>query len=260
MIFTGESAGTGVTIINNGGTAPGLAGGTTTFRDSSFPGEGTLIANGGTNGGGGGIVQLLDHTKGTRASVEIYGNGTLLIDASSSVTDLQSIAGDGEVILNNTLRLGAIGMGTFSGVISGSGGLMSPGLLTLTGANTYSGRTRVQGGNLIVSNTTGSATSSGDVLVRLGLLGGDGIIAGDVTVDLDSQCCFASLSPGIAIPPATDIGTLTLRKRLVFGHRAEYLCLVGGDTGESDLVVANSVSIDPTATLTLSESGTAPVE
>jgi hypothetical protein len=40
---------------------------------------------------------------------------------------------------------------------------------------------------------------------------------------------------------------------------AVYLCLVGGDTGESDLVVANSVSIDPTATLTLSENGTAPV-
>ena len=38
-----------------------------------------------------------------------------------------------------------------------------------------------------------------------------------------------------------------------------YLCLVGGDTGESDLVVANSVSIDPTATLTLSENGIAPV-
>jgi hypothetical protein len=38
-----------------------------------------------------------------------------------------------------------------------------------------------------------------------------------------------------------------------------YLCLVGGDTGESDLVVAHSVSIDPTATLTLSENGTAPV-
>ena len=125
LIFTGESAGTGVTIINNGGTAPGLAGGTTTFKDSSFPGEGTLIANGGTNRGGGGIVQFLDHAIGRRASVEIYGNG----GTSSSIpvlrsTGLQSIAGDGEVILSNTLRLGFPGMGgTFSGVISGSGGL-----------------------------------------------------------------------------------------------------------------------------------------
>jgi autotransporter-associated beta strand protein len=261
LIFTGESAGTGVTMINNGGTAPGLAGGTTTFRDSSFPGEGTLIANGGTNGGGGGIVQFLDHAIGRRASVEINGNGgTLLIDTSSSVTELQSISGDGEVILNNTLRLGFPGMGgTFSGVISGSGGLMSAGSLTLTGANTYSGRTRVQGGNLIVNNTAGSATSSGDVLVRFGILGGDGIIAGDVTLDRGSQFSPPSLSPGTAVPPATDIGTLTLHKRLVFGLGAVYLCLVGGDTGESDLVVANSVSIDPTATLTLSENGTAPV-
>ena len=94
---------------------------------------------------------------------------------------------------------------------------MADGSHTLPGANTYSGRTRVQGGNLIVSNTTGSATGSGDVLVRYGLLSGDGIIAGDVTLDLGSQFGSPFLSPGIALPPATDIGTLALRKRLVFG-------------------------------------------
>ena len=266
LIFTGESAGTGVTIINNGGTAPGLAGGTTTFKDSSFPGEGTLIANGGTNGGDGAIVQFLDHARGRKAHVEVYGNSTLLIDGSSSVTQLKSISGDGEVILSNTLDLTIFGVSTLSGVISGSGGLMMDyGSYTLTAANTYSGRTRVQGGSLEASNTTGSATGSGDVVVRYGLLAGDGIIAGDVTLDLGSQLFdFPYLSPGIVIdwnafPPATDIGTLVLRKRLVFGFRAMYLCLVGGDTGESDLVVANSVSIDPTATLALSENGTAPV-
>jgi len=259
LIFTGESAGTGVTIINNGGTAPGLAGGTTTFQGFSFPRHATLIANGGTNGGDGGLIQFLDHAIGEAAPVEVYGNGTLLIDSSSSITPIKSISGDGQVVLNNTLRLGAVGMGIFSGVISGSGRLMSAGSLTLTGANTYSGRTQVRGGILIVNNTTGSATSSGDVLVRLGLLGGDGIIAGDVTLDRGSQFSPPSLSPGIAVPPATDIGILTIRKKLKFGLGALYPCLVDGGTGESDLVVANSVSIDPTATLSLSENGTAPV-
>ena len=108
LVFTGQSAGRGVTIINNGGTAPGLAGGTTTFQDSSGGGA-TLIANGGTNGGAGGVIQFLDHAVGEKAPVEIYGNGTLLIDSSSSVTELKSIAGDGQVILNNTLHINAGG-------------------------------------------------------------------------------------------------------------------------------------------------------
>ena len=257
LVFTGESAARGVTIINNGGTAPGLAGGTTTFQDSSGGGA-TLIANGGTNGGAGGASQFLDHAVGEKAPVEIYGNGTLLIDSSSSVTELKSIAGDGQVILNNTLHINA-GGGTFSGVISGNGGLIiGQGSQTLMGASTYSGRTHVQLGSLIVSNTTGSGTGSGDVLVSRGLLGGDGIIAGDVT--LNKGFGFPFLSPGNSLPPETDdIGTLTIRKKLKFGIRGQYICLVDGDTGASDLVVANFVSIDPTAMLDLSENGTAPV-
>ena len=99
------------------------------------------------------------------------------------------------------------------------------------------------------------------MLVRYGVLAGDGIIAGDVTLDSGPQFQFGAsqLSPGTAVFPETDVGTLTLAKKLKFGFRALYLCQVDGDTGESDLVVANSVSIDPTATLTLSENGTAPV-
>ena len=144
-------------------------------------------------------------------------------------------------------------------MISGNGGLIiGQGSQTLTGANTYSGRTHVQLGSLIVSNTTGSGTGSGDVLVSRGLLGGDGIIAGDVT--LNKGFGFPFLSPGNSLPPETDdIGTLTIRKKLKFGIRGQYICLVDGNTGASDLVVANFVSIDPTAMLDLSENGTAPV-
>jgi autotransporter-associated beta strand protein len=253
LVFTGTSTGTGVTIINNGGAAPGLAGGTTTFKDSSFSGGAILIANDGTNGGAGGLIQFLDHAIGRKAPVEIYGNGTLLMNSSSSITELKSIAGDGQVILNNTLQIDA-GGGSFSGVISGSGGLIiDRGSQTLMGASTYSGRTHVGLGTLIVSNTTGSATGSGDVLVSRAILGGHGIIAGDVT--LDKGFGFPFLWPSIA----GDIGTLTIRKKLKFGLRGQYICLVDGDTGESDRVAANSVSIDPTAMLDLSENGTAPV-
>jgi autotransporter-associated beta strand protein len=247
LVFTGESAARGITIINNGGTAPGLAGGTTTFQDSSGGGA-TLIANGGTNGGAGGVIQFLDHAIGEKAAVEIYGNGTLLIDSSSSVTELNSVSGDGQAILNNTVHINQ-GEGTFSGVISGSGGLIiGQGSQTLAGASTYSGRTHVQLGTLYVSNTTGSATGSGDVLVSRAVFGGDGIVAGNVTLDM-----------GFGLPILDPVGTLTIGKKLKFGVRGQLYCLVDGDTDESDLVIANSVSIDPTATLVLSENGTAPV-
>jgi hypothetical protein len=247
LIFTGESAARGITIINNGGTASGVAGGTTTFQDSSGGGA-NLIANGGTNGGAGGIIQFLDHAIGEKAAVETHGNGTLLVDSSSSVTELNSISGDGQVILNNTVHING-GVGTFSGIISGSGGLLiGQGSETLTGASIYSGNTWVQFGTLIVSNTTGSGTGSGDVLVSRALLGGNGIIAGNVTLD-----------KGFGFPFIDPVGTLTIGKRLKFGLRGGYLCLVDGGTGSSDLLSANSVIIDPTATLYLDENGTAPV-
>ena len=65
LVFTGTSRASGATIINNGGTAPGMDGGTTTFLDSSQAVGATLIANGGTKGGAGGVVQFLDHAIGS---------------------------------------------------------------------------------------------------------------------------------------------------------------------------------------------------
>ena len=209
LVFTGESAAKGVTIINNGGAAPGLVGGTTTFQDSSGGGA-TLIADGGTNGGAGGIIQFLNHAIGEKAAVETYGNGTLLIDSSSSITELKSISGDGQVILNNAVHINQ-GGGSFSGVISGSGGLLiGYGSQTLGGASTYSGGTDVQVGTLYVTNTTGSATGSGDVLVSRAVLGGNGIIAGNVTLDR-----------GFGFPILDPVGTLTIRKKLKFGLRGQ---------------------------------------
>ena len=271
MIFTNQSAGTGATIINNGGTESGAAGGTTIFQDASYPRAATLIANGGTNGGGGGVIQFVDGATAPQAPVEVYGNGTLLIDSSRSTTAVGSISGDGQVVLNQTLHLapgeGGEPLGDFSGVISGSGGLIIGGYYigfpqTLSGASTYTGRTAVDGGGtLIVNNTTGSATGSGDVVVGYGLLGGIGIITGNVTL-ASPQNNFSGplLTPGTAIYPENNVGTLTLGKKLKFGLRSFYVCLVDSAAGDSDLVVANSVTIDSTtSTLALSGNGTAPV-
>ena len=87
------------------------------------------------------------------------------------------------------------------------------------------------------------------------MLTGDGIIGGNVT--LVAQSALSS-NPRLA-PGTTDIGTLTILKDLNFGLVAIYVCRVDGDTGEADLVKANSITIDPTATLRLPATGTASV-
>jgi autotransporter-associated beta strand protein len=67
-----------------------------------------------------------------------------------------------------------------SGVISGSARTSllksGPGILELTGANTYAGGTHVDAGVLMVNNAGGSGTGSGSVVVR-GRLQGNGTIA-----------------------------------------------------------------------------------
>ncbi|MGD9418251.1 MAG: autotransporter-associated beta strand repeat-containing protein [Verrucomicrobiota bacterium JB025] len=66
----------------------------------------------------------------------------------------------------------------FSLIKSGGGDL------TLTGNNTYTGGTVVNGGNLLVNNTTGSGTGSGIVTVGTNAtLGGTGTISGATTIN-----------------------------------------------------------------------------
>ncbi len=70
-------------------------------------------------------------------------------------------------------------------LISGTGTLTKEGLgvLTLNGANTYSGDTVVTNGTLLANNTTGSATGSGALSVCSGAtLGGVGTVGGLVNV------------------------------------------------------------------------------
>jgi autotransporter-associated beta strand protein len=76
----------------------------------------------------------------------------------------------------------------FNGLISGNSlTKVGTGQLVLTNANTYIGGTAVNAGKLIVKNTTGSGTGTGNVTVNNGgILGGTGIISGTVTLNAGS--------------------------------------------------------------------------
>jgi autotransporter-associated beta strand protein len=84
------------------------------------------------------------------SNVAVY--GALDVTNANSVS-LKSLSGSGSVLLGaNTLRLTAAG-GTFSGIISGTGGLtLESGTEYLTGANTFTGSVTVNGGLLEVGS------------------------------------------------------------------------------------------------------------
>src|SRR5262249_22767710 len=152
--------------------------------------QSTLIANGGTSGGAGGVILFKDDSLGGTAQVQAHGNGELDISGHNLPgLTTGSISGDGLIFLvadaptngSNTRDTVFSGVIQDGGASGGSGGSLvkaGHGISTLNGASTYTGGTTVNGGRLQLANTSGSATGTGSVTVNWGILGGTGIIAG----------------------------------------------------------------------------------
>ena len=144
----------------------------------------------------------------------------------------------------NNLTVGSNNLSTtFSGFINGSGGSLTKignGTLVLSGENTYSGGTTIQGGKLLINNTTGFGTGSGPVQVNAGQLGGSGVISGDVTIG-DASHRRGTLSPGDS---GHSCDTLTIQSALTFQSDGNYKFNLDTRTVTSDSVVANGVTIN----------------
>src|SRR5882724_7204651 len=91
------------------------------------------------------------------------GNSQLTLGAPQAVDSLTGASSSLIKLNGNTLTVGSSsGTTTFAGVISGTGGLIKDGASTqiVSGANTYSGSTMVNGGTLTVANGSGNALGS----------------------------------------------------------------------------------------------------
>nr|WP_245277423.1 autotransporter outer membrane beta-barrel domain-containing protein [Rhizobium leguminosarum] len=160
-------------------------------------------------------------------SSRVVADGALDVSGAAAPT-IQSLAGNGLVLLGpQTLTL-ANANDTFAGVIDGTGGLtVTGGSQTLSGVNTYTGATTVSGGRLAVN---GSITSPVTTL-GAGILGGTGTIFGDVT------------NAGV-VAPGNSIGTLTISGNYIgSGGTLEIESVLGDDTSSTDrLVVTGNTS------------------
>ena len=264
---TKSNADRGTFTVNGGNGSDFLGGGTVGFFQSSGAGAATLIANGGSFGGPGGLIEFADHSHGGSARIKIFGNGSLDISGHKDLkVTVGSLEGSGLVLLGSSnLRVGRNDLDTvFSGSIhdgglaGGAGGSLTKigrGKLVLRRRSAYTGGTIVRHGKLMVNNLGGSGTGTGPVQVEGGQLGGKGRIAGAVTIGTGSGA-GAALSPGylhgIGRP-----GALTIQSSLIFNSDAIYRMELSSSNVTADGVIAGGVTINVGAQFTFNDIGSA---
>lgn len=205
--FSGISTYTGITTINAGATL-------------GITGTGSIATSGG-----------------------VFNAGTFDISATSAGTTITTLSGAGAVTLGAQNLTLSTASGTFSGVISGTGELiLSGGTEILSGANTYSGGTVINGGILQVGDGTSNGAITGGVSTN-----------GTLAFNRADAISFDGVVSGSGGLTQEGSGTLTLTAANTYSGAtiisAGVLALSGSGS------IANSTRVTDTGTLDVSAAG-----
>ncbi len=204
--FSGDVSGNG--SYRRSATSPDTGGDTILSGNNSYSG-GTANNGGGIGFGSNTAIGTGTLTTGSNNAALFASGGARTISNAVTLNSDVTFKGSNQLEMAGGVNLGAVNRTltvtntadtTLSGVVgdggSGTGALSKAGVgkLILAGANTYGGGTVVNAGTLLVNNTTGSGTGSGNVGVTGGTLGGTGTISGSVTVS-----GTGTLAPGASV-------------------------------------------------------------
>jgi autotransporter-associated beta strand protein len=259
--FTGyggtiDASGSGPLVFSNTGTN------TANSAFSSITGA-TVVA--GTSVISVGNINAENIPVGTVITNSLFPAGTTVTESGVNfirLSNLPSAGGTGQTItfssfpsdFRRTLQLTGTntGLNTIAGSIGQAATVTTnvvksgPGTWNLTGASAYSGGTAVNGGRLLVNNTTGSATGTGPVAVNAGILGGAGFIGGATTV-----FSGAEISPGNSVGTLTVNNAVNLNTGSIFHWEINgYTPLAGGFNTGASTDLANHDQLASTGTFT----------
>ncbi|MCK0052119.1 autotransporter-associated beta strand repeat-containing protein [Salmonella enterica subsp. enterica serovar Kentucky] len=212
--------------------------------------------------GSGQVVKSGDETL-TLSGANSYTGGTLISGGTLVATSVEAL-GSGDVTDNAVLELNT--GGTFDNAISGSGQVVKSGddTLTLSGSNTYTGGTLINGGTLVASNVealgTGDVTDNATLALNTGgtfdnAISGSGQVvkSGDETLTLSGTNSYTDgtlISGGTLVATSVDaLGT---------GDVTDDATLELNTGGDFDNAISGSGQVEKSGdkTLTLSGSNT----
>ena len=189
-------------VQSGANTLSGVIGGNGAFEQN---GTGTTILTGAETYTGPtfvnvGALQIGNGSAGNLAAtttVTVAANAKLTLQLAKAATFSSKVTDNGQLSTSGIMTDNY----TVAGLISGIGSLTkdSGNVVTIIGANTFSGGTTLNTGTLLVKNTTGSATGSGAVAINTGAtLGGSGTISGPVTLNDGGTVAPSSGTSGVA--------------------------------------------------------------
>jgi fibronectin-binding autotransporter adhesin len=269
-----QSTGSGKVVVSGSGNVTFGGSSANTFTGLTTINSGTLILNksANTNAVAGAITvnsagTLLTNTANQIGSnfVTVNSGGTFNLNNNSQIL---ALAGAGNVALGSaTMTISNGGSDTFSGTISGSGGVTKAGVGTqiLSGANSYDGTTTISAGtleaqhaNALGSSANGTTVSSGAVLKLYNATGmtiaGEalnitGAAPGGAFVNTGGNNTWSgavTLSGNTRINADTTgaNGSLTISGNIAGGANALFLGSQGGSPGRTggDITLSGSVS------------------